>query len=167
LQVFEPPLELELPLAELVPPLELEPVLELELPLDELFPPPELEPPPDELSPLCPSLEDETSDEPLLVLSPLPLELELPPEELLPLCFPLEDETSDELLLVLLPLPLELELLLELKPLVSSGGLGISISEVQEKMNAMASAMLAVSAGAKNLLPLRVLFVIILLLWFN
>jgi hypothetical protein len=117
------------------------------------------------VQPITPSLEDEAAE--LELMSPCSvleedetsaeLELESPPEELLPPCPSLEEDkasaelelatelelrTSDELLNApleeLLPVvPLELS--------VSSGGLGISKSEEQEKMNVMASTRNAVS----------------------
>jgi hypothetical protein len=124
---FTKPTQLPAELLLLCPLLELEPDELLSL----CFP---LESPPEELLPPCPSLEeDETS-----------AELELSTE--------LELRTSEELLNAsleeLLPVvPLEQELPPEelLSSVPSGGGLGISKSEEQEKMNVMASTMAAVS----------------------
>jgi hypothetical protein len=97
----------------------------------------------------------------LLELEPVPplLELEPPEEELLPPCPSLEDETA-ELLLIALPL-FELE---PPAPTKLSGEGGISIFEVHEKINAVASTRAAVSVEAKTLLPLLVMAFIALLL---
>jgi hypothetical protein len=114
--------------------LELEPVpplLELELPLEELPPP-------------CPSLEEDKAS----------AELELVTEPELKTSEELLNASLEELLPVV---PLELELPPEelLSP-ASSGGLGISSSEEQEKMNVMASTRNAVNVWT---------FFITLLLW--